>query len=226
MSIEFKLDILLNYIFTWFTTTLPITVIPYIMSFYVYMTELLSAGFKQLCVTANAIQDSFDEKYIGYFEVGSKYIPVLINKTDKYTTEPKWTYNMNTQFFSSCEIGHHTRTFNLPYIGASLSRKENNTYSLIGDMSDWIMEQKIYADDGIVPLQLMVSAWLYSKNGMLTFNYEHLYITLITDTGDEITYDVENSMEVKREDIDESLSSTPSASSRNEDEYVEETKID
>jgi hypothetical protein len=203
---------LVNSIISFFTYDMPMFLGPYILYSYVLIQKYLDKTKNQLYITSSAIRDSFYNEYLGFIKTSSdNYFPFLINSNTKYSCDPKWIYNPTTNVFTYSEIGLHSTNHNIPFIGASVAFG-NQT---IGDLSDWIMDQKVHAPDAAIPLQILVSAWRYYYDKTLMFSFKDYTLTVVTEDGDEHTYNLENEEELVIQD--NSSHSTPSVTDESED---------
>jgi hypothetical protein len=133
-------------------------------------------------------------KYMGFFTFSDTIcIPYILSSKSKVTVEPEWIYEFHSKSFIHLEFGHHIKHKRLPFIGASLAYIDETNNINMGDLSEWIMEQNICANNELVPLKILVAAWKYSTDNTLFLNFENMYLTVITEEGDELVYNVDTS---------------------------------
>jgi hypothetical protein len=212
MSIDTTMDELYKTLVHWLTVSLPAFLLPKLLTFYICIKTVFDLCKRQSYLSFNALYASFDHRYLAFFKLNDQYVPVLMNATDKYTVEPSWIYNMDTGVFTHVDGGLTHRPSNFSYIAASITR--NNEAD--GDMSEWIMEQTVMSNNCLPPLQVVVSAWKYVTETIFMYSFNDYKVILITDDGDELTYDLATEMVVTPDE--------PSDSSIEEGEIVEEPR--
>ena len=195
MSLDTMVDTISQTLLTWFTVSLPAFLLPKLLSFYIFMKTFFEVCKRQSLLSFNALYNSLDYRYIAFFKVNDRYVPVMMNNTDKYTIEPSWIYNMDTQSFTHVESGLTRTKYNFPYIAASVTHNDE----AYGDMSEWIMEQSILSNDTLPPLQVLVSAWKYATENIFMYAFNDYKLLVITEDGDELTYDLETEQKVELE---------------------------
>jgi hypothetical protein len=110
-----------------------------------------------------------------------------------YNIDPEWLYDISVNSFYHIPSANFRESEHISFIGASLNFGGHDT---IGDMSEWIMEQKVYSNDIPLPLQILVSSWRYSFDGVLMSNFENYHLHAITEEGDDIVYDLKTGKEI------------------------------
>jgi hypothetical protein len=206
------MDELYNKLVHWLTVSLPAFLLPKLLTLYICMKTVFDLCKQQTYLSFNALYASFGSRYIAFFKVNDQYIPVFMNNSDKYTVEPSWIYNMDTCVFTHVDGGLRHQASNFSYIAASITR--NNEAD--GDMSEWIMEQTVLSNNVLPPLQVVVSAWKYMSANTFMYSFNDYKVILITDEGDELTYDLATEKVVTPDE--------PSDSSVEEGEIVEEPR--
>lgn len=203
MPIDQTIEAISNSIFSFVLWLLPTSVISKSISVYLTTTETLSKVYSQVCKTSGAIKDSFDSPLLAFFKYDSLYLPVVVNSNAQYSTLPSWTYTADTKEFTIPNTEEiQIRAFRLPFLSASLVYKKNGTETVIGDMSEWIGEQTVYAPDGTVPLQVLVGAWMYSKEPpTLLMSYDNLFLKTMNELAEEQTYHVLTEKEIEDGEI-------------------------
>jgi hypothetical protein len=144
----------------------------------------------------SAVLNTFDDTYIGFYEIlnNSKttYLPIIMSSKNIYNLHSKWLYDINKSHFTLCEIHHNSTSHHIPFIGASLELLENDKTKLIGDMSEWLMDQTIFAPNNVIPLQILASAWLYTNTEpKLLLTYKNMRMRIVDEDGEEKVYDLE-----------------------------------
>lgn len=190
MSLDQILDSLVNMV----TIKIPIYLIPYFLIFYSYFNTIFETIATHIIRFINNVDESFRMKYMGFFTLSDTVcIPYILNSKSKVSVEPDWIYEFTKKTFIHLEFGHHIQNKRLPFIGASLAYVDETDNINMGDLSEWIMEQNICANNELVPLKILVSAWKYSNDETLLLNFENMYLTVITEEGDELVYNVDTS---------------------------------
>jgi hypothetical protein len=212
MSFDDTMDEMYQTLVNWFTVSLPAFLLPKLLAFYICMKTVFELCKRQTYLSFNALYASFDHRYIAFFKVNDQYIPILMNSSDKYTIEPSWIYNIDTQSFTHVDGALTRQRISFSYIAASITRNGEP----FGDMSEWIVEQAVLSNNGLPPLQVVVSAWKYMSDNTFIYSFNDYKVILITDDGDEVIYDLATEMTVTP---DES-----SVSSLEEGEIVEEPR--
>jgi hypothetical protein len=185
---------------------------PYFLYSYVAILSYIERVKKQSQITFYAIQNSFQNEILGFIQYSNnQYFPFTMTRFTKYTRDPSWVYNHDTQLFTFSQLGVHSTTHNLPFIGASLSFK-NET---IGDLSDWIMDQKVHGPDAAIPLQVMIGAWRYYFDKTFMYSFKDYRLTAITDDGEEHEYNLENEEEIQKSITSNNLINTSETSNQN-----------
>jgi hypothetical protein len=196
--------------------------LPASMAAYVYAMELWAKFVVQFNRTFTAIVDSFHPEIILFYEDGNHHYPIATvrrTKSHVITGNHVWTYDISTQTFHR-EDCIESRSFRLPYLGASLTYTFTNIDDVtertiqLGDLSEWIAEQTVVADTKDLPLQVLVTAWAYSQRIPLEIGYNGYILTVMNEDGDEVSYSLS-----EFED-----SSPPSSSSTSVASSTEETR--
>jgi hypothetical protein len=212
MSMDTILDNILTTLYNFFVYKVPMFFAPFLLRFICYINAYLSYMNEIIHCIIHGVRDSLSKKYLCFFKLSDiDYITYVINNSSLFTEEPEWVYDFDSKVFSLLEFGHHTSLSHLPYIGASLNYVSNINSKSIGDLSDWIVEQKVNSSDAKVPFQILVSAWKYSVDKTIIINFKNVFLTLITEEGEEITYSLETNEKV-----------TLSTDETNTDEAVDE----
>jgi hypothetical protein len=194
--------------FHYFLVSLPMSCIPYLMAVYVYSIEALTKVWHQSKISFGALRESFQDDYIRFYEVVNNtlvtYIPIVTKQQNMYNYQSKWIYSISENTFVLCEIHHDVRTHRLPFIGASLEMFENGSTEAVGDMSEWLMDQSIFAPSAILPLQLLAAAWLYTAKTLdptLVFTYKNMRMRIVTEDGEEKLYALDTEQEIEEGEI-------------------------
>lgn len=197
MSTDSILDQLTNVFYNFFVYKLPMFFLPFLLNIYTSIQNYYSyfcLFFKNIY---NGIRDSLNTKYLAFFRISDvDYFPYIIYPNSKFSDEPQWIYDCDQKLFSLLSFGHHVSLSHLPFIGASLNHISESQSEVIGDLSEWIMEQRINSSDSAIPLQIMVAAWNYCTNNTLTVHFKDMYLTVITEDGEEHTYSLETEEEI------------------------------
>ena len=182
------IDYITHSIFYFVSHQVPMFCAPYFLYFYALFLKYLDKVKNQAKHTWFAIQNSFHEEFLGFVKCNNdQYFPFLMTSATKYSSDPVWIYDHNGQSFTYAELGFHATTRNLPFIGANLMYKNNS----VGDLSDWLMDQKVHGPDSTIPLQVLVGAWRFYFDRTYMFSYKDYSLTVITDDGEETTYNLE-----------------------------------
>jgi hypothetical protein len=206
--IENKLDLITNMFsnnFQWTLYTLPMISLPYLMSLYTYLQSTFTSTLKRIRVIKNAILETFDNEFIYYLHYDPYYIPFIHRKSRFLFLKGniEWTYSVNDSiFFNHFTEDDEPQLYNINYIGASLRYYVNNSnYISIGDMSEWLLDQKVSINTKQIPLQVLVSAWAYSSGISLNHNYISYVVTIMDLEGNEHYYDLQHGVEYLPEDM-------------------------
>ena len=199
-----QIDTFFHYLFV----SLPMTLIPYLMSAYVYILDFLNRFWQQTKYSYQALRESFQDDYMRFYEVINNnittLIPIVTKRQNLYNYQSKWIYSISEKTFFLCEIHHDSTTHRLPFIGASLEMIENGETEVVGDMSEWIMEQSIFAPSAFIPLQLLASAWLYTSQEVdptLVFTYKNMRMRIVTEDGEEKLFTLDSEKEIEEGEI-------------------------
>lgn len=197
MSIDTILDNILTTLYNFFVYKIPMFFAPYLLRVLIGFYELFGYINELIHCIIHGVRDSVSKKYLCFFKLSDlDYTTYIINNSSLFTEEPEWIYDFETKVFSLLEFGHHSSLSHLPYIGASLNYVSKINSKSIGDLSDWIVEQKVNSLDANVPFQILVSAWKYSLDKTIIVNFKNVFLTLITEEGEEITYSLETNKKV------------------------------
>jgi hypothetical protein len=163
-----------------------------------------NAWKRQARLTATAVLKSFETESIYFLLCGSHYIPFRIVSSDFpfLRDNVPWTYSIETSTFYESTLSDTTLSTRLPYIGASLRRGSTT----LGDMSEWIQDQVVYATKGSsVPLQVLVAAWALSNSILFDYTYNDYILTVMDIEGDELEYNVGSGerVEVTTDELEE-----------------------
>jgi hypothetical protein len=201
MSLDQKIESVSNSLFSTLLSFLPTFAITGGMKLYILAYDSISALGYQTQRTVSAIKESFAQPILAFYKVGTQYMPVCIQNEVRYSNLPEWIYTPNTNEFSLME-SDQANPIRIPFIAATLYHKKGDTEVELGDMSEWITNQTIYAPGGVIPLQVLVAAWMYSQSPpTLLMNYDDLYLKVMDDSAEETMYHVESEKEV--EEIEE-----------------------
>jgi hypothetical protein len=230
MSLDTHLDTILTTIYNFFVYKVPMFLAPYLLRIIFYFHNLFTYINEIIHCIVNGIRDSLSKKYLCFFKLSDvDYITYTINNNSTFTEEPEWLYDFESKVFSVLEFGHHTSVSHLPYIGASLNYIYENKSKCIGDLSEWIVEQKVNSMDSKIPFQILVAAWKYSFDKTIVISYKNMYISVITEDGDEITYSLETNEEVVlsiHTDAEEAEDSDSQVTGNSDNEDEQEDKIE
>ena len=207
MPLDQTIEDITKSIFSFLVELFPASMLLEGMRLYTNVSTTLGTAYKQLSKTTRAVKQSFESPVLAFFKYGSSYIPMPIHEHTNYSSLPDWVYTVDTNEFTIPNTEEiHMRAFHLPYISASLLHKYDSTETVLGDLSDWLGEQIVYAPEGIVPLQVLVSAWMYTNvPPTLLVNYKDLYLKTMNDSAEECIYSVETGEEVEEGEIVESV---------------------
>jgi hypothetical protein len=207
MSLDQRIEDITKSIFRFLVELFPASVLLEGLRLYTNVSTTLGTAYKQLCKTRRAVKQSFESPVLAFFKYGSTYIPMPIHGNTNYSSLPDWVYTIDTNEFTIPNTEEiHMRAFHPPYISASLIHRYGSTETVLGDLSEWLGEQTVYAPDGIVPLQVLVSAWMYTNvPPTLLVHYKDLYLKTMNDSAEECIYSVETGEEVEEGEIVESV---------------------
>jgi len=167
--------------------------IPYTLSTYAFLLDTGIRIKKQSYITMKAVLQSFQSEMILFYSYGNAYVPVLSNSSKSHGSF-SWLYSAETStFYNSSFDTKHPSLHNLPMLGAGLCYilEQSDSATSIGDLSEWIADQKVHSNSADVPLQVLVSAWSYYTAKTMYYNYKN-YILIITDMeGNETAYNLE-----------------------------------
>lgn len=200
-NIDDLIDSFLNTIFNFMFIRVPLFLLPHILTIYANILLITNKCVKQLKQIWAGVLNSFDDKFIGFYEFldnsNTKYIPIIISSKNVYNIHSKWLYDLNKKVFTLCEIHHDSTTHHIPFIGASLEVfDDDNSKELIGDMSEWLMDQTIFGPNNVIPLQILATAWLYSTSEKLYVSYKNMRMRIVNEDGDEKVYDLQSECEI------------------------------
>jgi hypothetical protein len=201
---EAQIDAFFHYLFV----SLPMTCIPYLMAAYVYSLEALSKAWGQTKLSYRAVCESFQDDYIRFFEIVNNsivtYIPIVTKQQNLYNYQNKWIYSISEKTFVFYEIHHDANTHRLPFIGASLEMLEDGKTEVVGDMSEWLMDQSIFAPSAAIPLQILAATWLYTAQTLdptLVFTYKNMRMRIINEEGEEKLYALDTEQEIEEGEV-------------------------
>jgi hypothetical protein len=199
MSLDQKIESISNSFFGFLLWMLPTSAITGALNLYGSAYDIWGYVSHQTKRTVAAVQSSFDTPLLAFFKTDTIYIPVAIQNTMRYSKLPDWIYDVDTKEFSIPNTEEiQIKSFRLPFIAATLYHKKGDTEVELGDLSEWIGGQTVCAPDGIIPLQILVSAWMYMKESpTLLMNYDDLYLKVMDDSAEETMYHVESEKEVE-----------------------------
>jgi hypothetical protein len=203
MPIDQTIEAISNSIFSFILWLLPTSVISKSVSFYISTTETIYNVYSQICKTTTAIKDSFDSPILAFFKYDKMHLPVIINSSTQYSTLPSWIYTVDSKEFTIPNTEEiQIRAFRLPFLSATLVHKKNDVETVLGDMSEWIGEQTVFAPDGTVPLQVLVGAWMYTKEPpTLLMSYADLFLKTMNEMAEEQVYHVLTEKEVEEGEV-------------------------
>lgn len=197
MSLDNILDTVLTTLYNFFMYKIPMFFTPFLLRFICYLNDLLAHMTELIHCIIHGVRDSLSKKYLCFFKLSDiDYSTYVISNNSLFTEEPEWIYDFESKIFSLLEFGHHNSLSHLPYIGASLNYISKFNSKCIGDLSDWIVEQKVNSLDIKIPFQILVAAWKYNLDKTIIINFRNVYITFITEDGDEVTYSLETNEKV------------------------------
>jgi len=168
----------------------------YSIPIFLHLYSTLLSGYitlkRQTLLTTSAILKSFDKESLYFLLFGSQYVPICVGSSELSLVRGSatWTYSMSeSRFFQlNCPHNNLSSFTRLPYLGASL-RCGSIT---LGDMSEWIQDQTVYANkESSVPLQVLVAAWALSNSIPFNYTYKDYVLTVMNTDGDEAEYTVE-----------------------------------
>ena len=201
---EGQIDAFFHYLFV----SLPMACIPYLMAAYVYSVEALVKVWHQTKLSYRALRESFQDDYMRFYDVTNNslitYIPIVTKKQNMYNYQSKWIYSISEKTFVLCEIHHDVSEHRIPFIGASLEMLENGATEVVGDMSEWLMDQTIFAPSASIPLQLLAAAWLYTAQTLdptLVFTYKNMRMRIVNEEGEEKLYALDTEQEIEEGEI-------------------------
>jgi hypothetical protein len=212
----------------------PVLFIPVILQVYLYVKNYYNSVKKQMYVTYTAILQSFENEYIFYYKNGSFYIPAIVLNSNLHNFNEKssWIYSVQSETFYKVDSINTTKeSHHLKYLGASLLRSvDSSSAVIVGDLSDWIIDQSVRDTSGDVPLNVFVSAWSYSVSKKLYYTYKDLILVCMDINANEVAYNLETGLEVPIPTIVKEVvkdeSDVDSADSDNSDNSAEDTTND
>jgi hypothetical protein len=201
MSLDQKIESVSNSLFSSLLSLIPTFAITGGMRLYIFAYDSFSTLGYQTQRTVAAIKESFSQPILAFYKVGAQYIPVCIQNDVRYSNLPEWIYTPNTNEFSLME-SEEAKSTRLPFIAATLYHKKGDTEVELGDMSEWITNQTVYAPGGVIPLQVLVAAWMYRQSSpTLLMKYDDLYMKVMDDSAEEAMYHVESEKEIEEGEI-------------------------
>jgi len=199
MSIETILDKITYSLLSSLQSTLqyissntPKVLFPYALSAYVFLLDITTRVKKQSYLTLKAVVQSFQSESIYFYKYGTAYAPVL-STTSNIQGSSAWMYSIDTStFYDLSSYDTHSNN-HLPILGASLCYllEDSSTAIPIGDLSEWIQDQRFSSTLPSVPYQVLVSAWSYCTIKTMYYNYTN-YVLVVTDLeGNETAYNLD-----------------------------------
>jgi hypothetical protein len=211
MPIDQHIEAISNSVFSFLLWLLPTSLISSSVSFYIISKEFLQNTYSQVCKTTSAIKDSFDPPLLAFFKYTDLYLPVVVNGNAQYSTLPSWVYNVEAKEFTIPNTEEiQMRACRLPFLSASLVHRKDGHETELGDLSEWLGEQNVYGPDGVIPLQVLVGAWMYSKQPpTLLMNYDNLYLKTMNELAEEFTFCVRTEKEIEEGEVVEEKACAP-----------------
>jgi len=202
MTVEEILDNITNTLLTivkYVVTNTPIILLPYALTTYAFLLDAGTRIKKQSYISMNALVRSFKSETILFYRYGNAYVPVLSNMSQSQGTF-SWLYSTESSTFYNSSLLTKTTLHNLPMLGANLcyivKGSDSDTTISIGDLSEWIADQKVASNSADVPLQVLVSTWSYHTTNTMYYNFNN-YILVVTDLeGNETAYNLETGSSV------------------------------
>jgi hypothetical protein len=200
---------------------------PMALAFLVWVLEKWKVILRQIERTVRAIIDSFYNERIVFYEDDEIYYPSVEKEHGSgqmfMTGCAEWQYMIKTNTFIKYGDREEFSEHSIDLIGASLSRGRQH----IGDLSEWILDQKVLSDSSYVPFQVIVGAWAYCNHIELYYNYPGHTLTIMTMDGDEKTFDLQTGEEIVEETYESRLPPSPrsEASDRSSVSSLEDGEI-
>ena len=201
MAIDDLLDSGMQYLknlVDWTVYKLPVLLLPHALYLTNVALEICNVVKNQTCITARAIVRSFKNETLYFFDYNGLYIPVLSTNKHILKGEYRWFYSAKDSTFYTIESAENDSIYQLDMLGASVCRSINSTEAVsVGDLSEWIQDQKVFSTSGTVPYQILVSAWAYSTNRTVQYNYENYVFICMDLEGNEKAYNLQTGDELE-----------------------------
>jgi hypothetical protein len=176
---------------------------PLTLSFLVWVMESWASLLRQTTRIIQAIQDSFKNDTIIFYQESNIYYPSVEKEhaLRKFMIgDAKWVYRVAENLFVNLDTsGGEFRTHSIPFLGASVSRTVDHSTHFLGDLSEWILDQTVWSNSEDVPFQVIVAAWAYCHRISLHYNYPGHTFTVMTMDGDEKMFDLQSGQELMEE---------------------------
>lgn len=215
MPIDETIGALSNSIFKFILWVFPSSVLLGALNIYTTIIAHINLFYEQMSKTIEAVKYSFDSPVLAFFKYDTTYVPMPIHENTRYSMLPSWIYTVQTKEFTIPNTGSiQMRGAHLPYISAVLVHKIGTTETVLGDLSEWLGDQIVYAPEGNIPLQVLVATWLYINDPpTLLMNYKNLYLKTMNESAEECTYAVETEQPVEEGELVGESNATTSAPS-------------
>jgi hypothetical protein len=203
MPIDETIEALSNSIFKFILWVFPSSVLLGALNIYTTIIAHINLFYEQMCKTIDAVKCSFDSPVLAFFKYGATHVPMPIHENTRYSMLPSWIYTVQTKEFTIPNTEQiQMRGAHLPYISAVLVHKIGSTETILGDLSEWLGDQIVYAPEGSIPLQVLVATWLYINTPpTLLMNYNNLYLKTMNESAEECTYAVETEQPVEEGEL-------------------------
>ena len=181
---------------------------PAALSFLVWVLETWKVFLRQLQKTVHAIIDSFYNERIVFYEDNEVYYPSVEKEFDSskfMTGHADWQYTIATNTFTKLGDTTGFSEHSIDILGAALLYEGDH----IGDLSEWILDQKIISYSSYVPFQVIVGAWAYCNRVPLHYNYPGYTVTIMTMEGDEKVINLKTGEEIVEEVGEARLPASP-----------------
>jgi hypothetical protein len=203
MPIDETIEALSNSIFKFILWVFPSSVLLGALDVYTSTRAYIHSSYVQACKTVESVKNSFDSPILAFFKYGDIHVPMPILESTRYSTLPSWVYAIHRKEFTIPNTEEiQIRGVHLPYISAVLVHKVGPVETILGDLSEWLGEQTVYAPEGSVPLQILVAAWMYvNEPPTLLMNYKDLYLKTMNESAEECTYSVETEQSIEEGEL-------------------------
>lgn len=176
---------------------------PIALSVLVWIMESWTSLLRQTTRIIHAIHDSFKNDTIVFYQQSNIYYPSVEKEhaLRKFMIgDAKWVYHVAEKLFVNLDTsGGEFTNHSIPFLGASVSRTEDDSTHFLGDLSEWILDQNVWSNSEDVPFQVIVAAWAYCHGISLHYNYPGHTFTVMTMDGDEKTFDLQTGQELMEE---------------------------